>query len=108
MPYEDEGLPSAQPMEADIVGHAGMPINNDSLQDLLVNAEVLLPHGEASQMAKVVRKAVDDNGKVIGSFDENPILNSLVYEVEFPDGVTKSYAAKIIAENILYQVDLHG
>ena len=108
VPYEDEEVSPAQPMEADVVGDAGMPINTDSLQDLLVNAEVLLPHGEASQMAKVVRKAVDGDGKLIGSFDKNPILNSLVYEVEFPDGVMKSYAANIIAENILYQVDSHG
>ena len=108
VPYEDEEESSALPMEADIIGEAGMPINNDSVQDLLVNAEVLLPHGEAEQMAKVVRRAIDDDGNLIGTFDENPTLNSLVYEVEFPDGITKSYAANIIAENILYQVDSQG
>ena len=59
-------------------------------------------------MAKVVRRTVDENGKVIGTFDNNPILNSMIYECEFPDGVTKQYAANIIAENILQSVDSQG
>jgi hypothetical protein len=29
---------------------------------------------------------VDDNGKTIGTCSENPIMNSIVYEVEFPNG----------------------
>ena len=31
-----------------------------------------------------------------------------MYEVEFPDGTVKEYAANIIAENILRQVDPFG
>ena len=33
------------------------------------------------------------------------MLNSMVYEVKFPDGVVKNYSANMIAENILSQVD---
>ena len=40
--------------------------------------------------------------------DENPILNSVIYEVEFPDGQLKEYAANVIAENMLAQVDHEG
>jgi hypothetical protein len=36
------------------------------------------------------------------------MLNSMVYEVEFPDGQIKDYAANVIAENIITQVDLDG
>lgn len=36
------------------------------------------------------------------------MLNSMVYEVEFPDGVVKNYSANMIAENILSQVDSNG
>ena len=43
-----------------------------------------------------------------GSYDDNPFLNSIVYEVEFPDGQVKEYAANIIAENMLSQVDSDG
>jgi hypothetical protein len=32
-------------------------------------------------------------------------MNSIVYEVEFPDGELKEYAVNILAENMLSQVD---
>jgi hypothetical protein len=35
-------------------------------------------------------------------------MNSLVYEVEFPDGELREYAANILAENMLSQVDYEG
>ena len=38
----------------------------------------------------------------------NPFLNSIIYDVEFPDGQVKEYAANIIAENMLTQVDSDG
>jgi hypothetical protein len=34
--------------------------------------------------------------------------NTMVYEVEFPDGQVREYAANIIAENMLTQVDSKG
>ena len=37
-------------------------------------------------MAKVVRRTIDNNGNIIGTFDTKQLLNSLVYDVEFPDG----------------------
>jgi hypothetical protein len=43
-----------------------------------------------------------------GSYADNPILNSIIYEVEFPDGQMKEYAANTIAENMLTQVDSDG
>jgi hypothetical protein len=78
------------------------------MTNLLINAEVLLPQGESEQLAKVLRRSVDENGKLIGTFYDNPILNTLVYEVEFLDGTVKEHAANIIAENILKQVDPFG
>eukprot|EP00957_Ditylum_brightwellii_P125656 9577976-Ditylum_brightwellii.AAC.1 len=33
------------------------------------------------------------------------MLNSTVYKVEFPDREVKEYAANVIAENMLMQVD---
>ena len=59
-------------------------------------------------MATVLRKSVDENGQVIGAHNENPLLYTLVYNVEFPDGAVKNYAANLIAENVLSQVNLNG
>ena len=108
IPYEDDVEVSAATPAADLFDASGKPVDRQSMTDMLINAEVLLPQGEKMQMAKVVRRTVDENGKVIGTFDNNPILNSMIYECEFPDGVTKQYAANIIAENILQSVDNQG
>ena len=36
------------------------------------------------------------------------MLNSIIYEVEFNDGIVKEYSANIIAQSILEQVDGEG
>ena len=35
-------------------------------------------------------------------------MNSMIYDVEFPDGQIKEYAANVISENILEQMDQEG
>ena len=59
-------------------------------------------------MAKVIFCTININGNIIGTFDENPVLTLLVYDVEFPDGAVKHYSVSVIAENVLSQVDLIG
>ena len=59
-------------------------------------------------MAKVIRKSIDINGNIIGDLDKGTSLNSLVYDVKFPDGAIQKYAANVIAENILSQVNSNG
>ena len=60
------------------------------------------------QTGNVKRRAIDPDGRVTGLYDDNPINNSIVYEVEFPDGQVKEYVANIIADNIFSQVDEEG
>ena len=61
------------------------------------------------QSAKVSKRVRDANGRLIGSHDDNPMLNTSLYEVEFPDGAVKQYAANIITtENMYAQVDANG
>ena len=57
-------------------------------------------------MAKVLRRSVDQNGKLIGKLDGS--MKCLVYDVEFSDGAIKKYTANVIAENVLAQVDSSG
>ena len=101
-PYEEVGQPPTLPLEADLVDAAGKRINQQSANDLLINAEVLLPTGEHQHMAKVLRRSVDEEGNLVGTFSDTSDLNTLLYDVEFPDGAVKQYAANIIAQNILY------
>ena len=59
-------------------------------------------------MAKVLGRTLDKQEKVIGNPNDNPLLNTLMYDVEFPDGNIKKYAANIIAENVLVNCDSEG
>ena len=59
-------------------------------------------------MATVLRCSIDADGNIIGTFDTNPNLNTLIYDVKFPDGAVKQYAANVIAERVLMQVDFNG
>ena len=49
---------------------------------------------------------MDPEGHTVGVYDDAPRLNSVVYEVEFNDGQVKEYAANVIAENMMSQVDI--
>ncbi len=108
--YEvDDELATVNVMpKADAVDATGRPINQQLVTDLLINDEVLLPQGDSQQMAKVIRRSIDSDVIVIGEFDENPILNSLVYDVEFPNSVVKQYAMNVIAKTVFSQVDNSG
>ena len=57
---------------------------------------------------KVTQRTIGPDGQVTGTYDNNPYLTSIIYDVEFPDGQVKQYAANIIAENMLTQVDSDG
>ena len=93
---------------ADLVDAAGKPILQESVAGRMINADVLLPRGEMNAVAKVVKQSVDAEGKVVGSFSENLMLNTLMYECEFPDGATKEYATNIIADKIFLELDPDG
>ena len=69
-----------------------------------------LPHGEEAtpQYAKVTNRLRDANVIPIGTADDNPILDTPMYEVEFMDGTKQSLSANYIAENVFTQVDQDG
>ena len=107
-PYEyEDGAPRSIP-ENEAVDAAGKPLFQQSVTDTLIQAEVLLPHGEELLAAKVIRRTLDENGKVMGKHSDNPILNTLMYDIEFPDRTIHPYTANVIADKIYAQVDLEG
>ena len=82
-------------------------LDNDEY-DYLINAEVLLPHNEQIRHATVLGPSKDSDGNEKGRYDSNPILNTKIYDVMFPDGAVKQYAANTIAENMWAEVDQDG
>ena len=57
---------------------------------------------------KVVGRSKDDDGNIIGKYDSNPMMNTMVYYVKFLDGSIHEYGANVIAENMYSQVDSEG
>ena len=86
---------------ADCVDEDGKPILANLITDGLISAEVLLPQGEKPQLARILRRYVDENGQAIGAHSDNTLLSTLVYDAESLDGDVKKYAANLIAENLL-------
>ena len=70
-----------------------------------MNSEVLLPQGEELSLVKVIQRSVDSDGKVGRNYNNIPILNTILYYVQFNDGVIKPYLVNLISDNILMQVD---
>ena len=92
-------------MDLDPTDWDGVATFEHSLRDTLVNAEVLPPQDDKIKKGKVKQIHKGPDGKVTGIFNKNPLLNSIIYDVEFPDGTIREYAANIIAENIYSSLD---
>ena len=107
--YEDPDEPKRTvPDIEDMVDATGKLLNTQPAYDKILQSEVSLQLGESMSRGKVTKRAIGPDGTVAGTYDDNPYLNSMIYEVEFPDGQLKEYAANVIAENMLTQVDADG
>ena len=106
---EDEDEPEwAMPDVEDAVDANRHLLDQQPACDVIVNAEVQLQLGEEFVTGRVKQHVLGPDGKVTGSCDENPMLNLITCEVEFPDGQVREHAADVIAENMLAQVDDEG
>ncbi len=76
--------------------------------DNYVGAEVRLPQQGELRVGRVKKRARSETGDVMGTKNDNPILDTRVYEVEFPDGEVSELAANVIAENLYAQCDAEG
>ena len=76
--------------------------------DRLINAEVTLQVGRDLQRGIVKGRSVDLDGVAHGNYNDNPMLNTYAYDVEFPYSQIREYSANIIAENMLTRVDEDG
>ena len=78
--------------------------------DQYLQMELALPQGDSLEprMARVTKRLKDSNGIPIGTADQNPLLDTRMYEVELVDGEKASLTANYIAENLFAQVDDEG
>ena len=78
----------------------------ETLNDTYLNIEVALARdSEGPEYAKVTKRSQDANGIPIGTSNNNPILDTYLYEVEYQDGHKISLTANITAVNLYLQVN---
>ena len=84
-------------------------VTPDTLDDTYLNMELALPRdGDGPELARVAKRLRDKDGIPIDTANDNPILDSRIYEVEYPDGHQVALAANTIAANMIAQVDDEG
>jgi hypothetical protein len=78
--------------------------------DKYIGAQVLVPdaHGEHMVLAKIVDKKRDSQGNVIGAYNPNPLLDTHIYKLQYPNGHIEEFATNQIAENLYAQMDEFG
>ena len=88
--YEDADEPARiVPDIQDTVDANGLLLNQQPAYDRILHSEVSLQLGEEMTVGRVTKRTIGPDGTVAGSYGENPYLNSMIYEVEFPDGKNK-------------------
>jgi hypothetical protein len=97
-----------------IVNDPNVPEADDSFTpdvfgDTYLNMELAIPRdSDGPEFAKVTKRLRDKDGLPIGKANDNPILDTRMYQVEYSDGHKASLAANAIAENMFAQVDDEG
>ena len=80
-------------------------INHKPVYNKILNSEVALQLDEKVVTSQVNHRLLVPEVKIVGSYYDKPMLNSMIYEVEFTDSQVKDYALNVIVKNILSQVD---
>jgi hypothetical protein len=56
------------------------------MYDRLINVEAALQLGYEMCSGKVVMRSLGPDGRTAGIYDNNPMLNLVIYDIGFPDG----------------------
>jgi hypothetical protein len=73
--------------------------------DQYLNSEFMVNKDGKTAVAKVVKRARDNNGNPIGKRHANPLLDTREYECALEDGSLMRYHANVIAENFFAHCD---
>jgi len=110
-PNDEEGpehiTPEYAPMEPDVKVPDADEWEPESY-DQYKAAEVRLPRDGMEVIGTVVARKRDHDGNPMGCSHSNPILDTRVYQVNFPDGNSAEYSTNMIAECLHSQVDEEG
>ena len=100
-----QGNVTSKPLAESYIPHDA-PFKESS--DEYINLEVTLPHQGELKPGRVVERLKNADGTLLGTANQNPILDTRQYKVDFGDGTYSDYAANLIIENLYDQVDEDG
>jgi hypothetical protein len=86
----------------------GRAIDSQPAYDRMINTELMLLQNGEYQPIIVIGRTVGPSGRPEGQYHEDLAMNSMTYDVQFPHGDVKEYAANIIAKNLLNQINDKG
>ncbi|KAL7523565.1 hypothetical protein ACHAXR_000992, partial [Thalassiosira sp. AJA248-18] len=95
----EEGTPDAPDEELEPTPEVG---------DNYVGVDIMLPRGSTMARGRVIGRKHDADGNVIGRANDNAVLDTREYRVEFADGEVTELTANVIAENMYAQCDQDG
>ena len=101
---DSEEMAKQVPDMDDAVDIHGRLLNQQPMFDRYLNLEIY----DANGKGKVVQRVTNQDGRALGTYDDHPAMNTMMYEIEYDDGSVREYGATAIAENILAQVDEDG
>ena len=78
------------------------------MDDEHIGQQVLLPQNDQMVLSKIIKRKRNADGSLVGTKNSNPILDSRIYEVEYPDGSAAEYATNVITECLYSQTDDNG
>jgi hypothetical protein len=91
------------------VPEADADFTPDEFDDTYLSMKLAIPRdGDGPEFATVTKRLMDKDGLPIGKTNNNPILDTRMYEVEYQHGHKASLAANVIAENMFAQVNDEG
>ena len=73
----------------DVFDNTGKRLNQQPAYDKLIHAEIAFQLEENIVAGKVKGRTLVPDGWTYGIYHEDPRLNSMIYDVEFPDGKIK-------------------
>ena len=78
----------------------------DVFDDMHFNMELVIPSdGDGPDFVKVTKSLRDKDGLPIGRYQNNPILDTRMYDLKYKDRHKASLAANAISDNMFAQVD---
>ena len=82
---------------------------NDKTQEDLdeyIGANVVMPGADGAEvLCSIWERKRDANGRLIGARDDNPILDTRIFQVEYPDRHLEEFITNTIAEVLYSSVD---